>query len=175
MSPKEAASLKRMTVEIGLIMAISAIAVMMFGYDDDDKDRFAKLRAKSGALGDEDFHLDGWLSNHALTLLLKTQSENQSFIPLPGLGLQSYIDLASTTSIAFGPTITASATLLTDLTMHAMPGEDESLFYERDTGPYSWQKEGSAKIWNHLATTAGFSGSQIEPVKGLESFESFRR
>lgn len=175
MSPKEAASLKRMAVEIGLIMAISAIAVMMFGYDDDDKERFAKLRAKSGALGDEDFHLDGWLSNHALTLLLKTQAENQSFIPLPGLGLQNYIDLASTTSIAFGPTITASATLLTDLTMHAMPGEDESLYYERDTGPYSWQKEGSAKIWNHLATTAGFSGSQIEPVKGLESFESFRR
>jgi hypothetical protein len=94
---------------------------------------------------------------------------------LPGLGLQNYIDLASTTSIAFGPTITAAATLLTDLTMHAMPGEDESLYYERDTGPYSWQKEGSAKIWNHLATTAGFSGSQIEPVKGLQSFESFRR
>jgi hypothetical protein len=175
MSPKEAASLKRMATEVALIMAISAIAVMLFGYDDDDKDRFKKLRDKSGALGDEDFHLDGWLSNHALTLLLKTQAENQSFIPLPGLGLQNYIDLASTTSIAFGPTITAAATLLTDLTMHAMPGEDESLYYERDTGPYSWQKEGSAKIWNHLATTAGFSGSQIEPVKGLESFESFRR
>lgn len=175
MSSKEAASLKRMTTEVALIMAISAIAVMLFGYDDDDEDRYEKLRAKSGALGDDDFHLDGWLSNHALTLLLKTQAENQSFIPLPGLGLNNYIDLAGTTSIAFGPTITASAQLLTDLVKHAMPGDDPSLYYERDTGPYWYQKEGSAKIWNHLFTTAGFSGSQIEPVKGLQSFETFSK
>ena len=175
MSPKEAASLKRMTTEIALIMAISAMAVMLFGFDDDDEERFAKLRDKSGALGDEDFHLGGWLSNHALTLLLKTQAENQSFIPLPGIGLNNYLDLASTTSIAFGPTVTAAAKLLTDLTMHAMPGEDESLYYKKDAGPYSWQKEGSAKIWNHLATTAGFSGSQTDPVKGLESFKSFQK
>ena len=175
MSAKEAASLKRMTTEIALIMAVSAMAVLMFGFDDDDEDRFEKLRAKSGALGEDDFHLDGWLSNHALTLLLKTQAENQSFIPLPGLGLNNYTDLASTTSIAFGPTITASAKLLTDLTMHAMPGDDESLYYKKDTGPYSWQKEGSAKIWNHLATTAGFSGSQVDPIKGLQSFEAFSK
>ena len=175
MSPKEAASLKRMAVEIALIMAISAAAVMLFGYDDDDEDRFEKLRAKSGALGDEDFKLDGWLSNHALTLLLKTQAENQSFIPLPGLGLNNYIDLVGTTSIAFGPTITAGAQLITDLSKHAMPGEDETLYYKRDTGPYWYQKEGSAKIWNHLFTTAGFSGSQIEPIKGLQSFETFSK
>jgi len=175
MSPSEAASMKRMSLDILQIMIFSAIAAMLFGYDDDDEDRFEKLRAKSGALGDEDFRLDGWLSNHALVLLLKTQAENQSFIPLPGFGLKNYIDLASTTSIAFSPTITAAAQLLTDLAMHAMPGENEHLYYQRDTGPYSWQKEGSAKIWNHLFTTAGFSGSQVEPIKGLQSFETFSR
>ena len=175
MSPSEAASMKRFVLDIAQIIAISAIAALLFGYDDDDEDRFNKLRAKSGALGDEDFQLDGWLSNHALVLLLKTQAENQSFIPLPGLGLNNYIDLAGTTSIAFGPTITAAAQLITDLAMHAMPGENEHLYYQRDTGPYDWQKEGSAKIWNHLFTTAGFSGSQIEPIKGLQSFETFSK
>ena len=175
MSPTEAASMKRFALDIAQIMIISAIAAMIFGYDDDDEDRYAKLKAKSGALGDEDFRLDGWLSNHALVLLLKTQSENQSFIPLPTLGLRNYIDLAGTTSIAFGPTITAAAQLLTDLAMHAMPGENEHLYYQRDAGPYDWQKEGSAKIWNHFFTTAGFSGSQVEPIKGLQSFETFSR
>ena len=175
MSPSEAASMKRFALDISQIIAISAIAALLFGYDDDDEDRFNKLKAKSGALGDEDFQLDGWLSNHALVLLLKTQSENQSFIPLPGLGMKNYLDLAGTTSIAFGPTITAAAQLITDLAMHAMPGENEHLYYQRDSGPYSWQKEGSAKIWNHLFTTAGFSGSQVEPIKGLQSFETFSR
>ena len=175
MAPSEAASIKRFALDIAQIMIVSAIAAMIFGYDDDDEDRFNKLKAKSGALGDEDFRLDGWLSNHALVLLLKTQSENQSFIPLPRLGLNNYLDLAGTTSIAFGPTITAAAQLLTDLAMHAMPGENEHLYYQRDTGPYSWQKEGSAKIWNHLFTTAGFSGSQVSPIKGLQSFETFSR
>jgi hypothetical protein len=59
--------------------------------------------------------------------------------------------------------------------MHAMPGEDEDLYYKKDTGPYPWQKEGSAKIWNHFGTMVGFSGSQVDPVKGLQSFETFSR
>jgi hypothetical protein len=94
---------------------------------------------------------------------------------LPGLGLNSYLDLAGTTSIAFGPTVTAAAKLLTDITMHAMPGEDESLYYQKDTGPYWYQKEGEAKIFNHFFTTAGFSGSQVQPIKGLESYEAYSR
>ena len=102
-------------------------------------------------------------------------AENQSFIPLPNLGLSNYIDLSSTTSIAFGPTITSYAKILTDLAQHAAPGEDEDLYYTRDMGPYSWQKEGEAKIWNHISSMLGFSGSQVDPVKGLQSWDSFRR
>ena len=175
MSASEKRAMIKTLADIGQIFIVSMMAVLLFGYDDDDEDRFEKLRAKSGALGDEDFHLDGWLSNHALTLLLKTQAENQSFIPLPGLGLNNYLDLTSSTSLAFGPTITSWAKLLTDLSMHALPGENEDLFYKRDTGPYEWQKEGSAKIWNHLSSMLGFSGSQVDPIKGLQSFETFSR
>jgi hypothetical protein len=165
----------KMTLDIAQIMIISAVASLLFGYDDDDEDRFEKLRAKSGALNEDDFELGGWLSNQALTLLLKTQAENQSFMPVPGLGLNNYMDLTDSTSLAFGPTITAYAKILTDLSMHAMPGENEDLFYKKDVGPYSWQKEGSAKIWNHLGSMVGFSGSQVDPIKGLKSFDSFSR
>lgn len=175
LAPSERRALFKTLVDVIQIVAISAIAAMLFGWDDDDEDRFEKLRAKSGALGEDDFKLDGWLSNHALTLLLKTQAENQSFIPLPGLGLNNYIDFTSSTSIAFGPTITSGARLLTDIAQHAMPGDNEDLYYKRDTGPYSWQKEGEAKIWNHFFSMVGFSGSQVSPVKGLESFEAQSR
>lgn len=175
LAPSERRALFKTLVDVVQIMAISAIAALLFGYDDDDEDRFKKLKAKSGALGEDDFRLDGWLSNHALSLLLKTQAENQSFIPLPGLGLNNYIDFTSSTSIAFGPTITSGAKLLNDITQHALPGDHEDLYYKRDTGPYSWQKKGEAKIWNHLFSMLGFSGSQVSPVKGIESWESFSK
>ena len=56
-----------------------------------------------------------------------------------------------------------------------MPGDDESLYYKRDVGPYPWQKEGQAKIWNTLGSMGGFSGSQTSPVKGLESNETYSK
>jgi len=175
MSASEKRATMKMIADVAQIIIVSMIASLLFGWDPDDEDRFEKLRAKSGALGDDDFQLDGWLSNHALTLLLKTQAENQSFIPLPGLGLNNYLDFTNSTSIAFGPTITSWAKLMTDMSMHALPGENEDLFYKRDTGPYDWQKEGSAKIWNHLSSMLGFSGSQVDPVKGLQSFDVFSK
>jgi len=171
----EKRAMARMLMDAAQILIVSMVASLLFGYDDDDEDRFEKLRAKSGALGEDDFELTGWLSNHALTLMLKTQAENQSFIPLPGVGLNNYLDLTSSTSLAFGPTITSYSKILTDIALHAMPGENEDLFYKKDTGPYEWQKEGEAKIWNHLGTMLGFSGSQVDPVKGLQSFETFSR
>lgn len=175
MPASEKRAMMKVSADVAQIMIISAIASLLFGYDDDDEDRFAKLKAKSGALGTEDFNLMGWLSNHTLTLLLKTQSENDSFIPLPGVGLNNYLNLTNTTSVAFGPTITAYAKILTDLSMHAAPGEDDDLYYKRDTGPYPWQKEGEAKVWNHLGSMLGFSGSQVDPVKGLQSFEVYSK
>ena len=58
---------------------------------------------------------------------------------------------------------------------HAAPGEDEKLYYQQDVGPYSWQKEGEAKIWNTFGTMLGFSGSQTSPIKGLRSFDTYNR
>lgn len=175
LAPSERRALFKTLMDVIQIVAVSMIASMFFGWDDDDEDRFEKLRAKSGAIGEDDFRLDGWLSNHALTLLLKTQAENQSFIPLPGLGLNNYLDFTSSTSIAFGPTVTAGAKLITDISQHAFSNDDEKLYYTKDMGPYEWQKEGEAKMWTHLGNMVGFSGTQVDPVKGLQSWESFSK
>ena len=175
MSASEKRAIAKTAIDVGQIFLIAAVTALAFGYDDDDEDRFEKLKAKSGALGEDDFALQGFLSNQILTLLLKTQAENQSFIPLPNYGLNSYEDLVSSTSLAFGPTISSYGKLLTQVAKHAAPGEDEKLYYQQDVGPYAWQKEGEAKVWNTLGTMLGFSGSQVDPVKGLRSFDTYNR
>jgi hypothetical protein len=144
----------------------------IFGYDDKDPDRFAKLRDKSGPVGSEDFRMAGFISNHALSLTMKVQNENESFIPLPKYGLADYTKLSDVGSIAFGPTLVSYAQIFTDLAAHAAPGEDPSLYYKKDMGPYFWQKEGSAKFWNHLLKPAGITGTDVEPILGIERFES---
>ena len=108
-------------------------------------------------------------------LFLKTSNENETFIPLPGFGLSDYTKMATVTSIAFGPTITAYSKIITDIAKHAAPGEDESLFYQRDVGPYPWQKEESAKIWNHIAVMWGITGSDIDPVKAGRTYSAIQK
>ena len=175
LAPSERRALMKTTIDLVQIFAIGAVASLLFGYDDDDEERFAKLRAKSGALGEDDFRIQGWLSNHILTLLIKTQQENQSFIPLPKFGLNNYIDFTSSTSIAFGPTIHGGAKIMNQLATLAMPGDSEDAYYKKDVGPYPWQKEGQLKIWNTVSGMFGFSGSQTSPVKGLESSEAYSK
>jgi hypothetical protein len=64
-------------------------------------------------------------------------------------------------------------------------GNDKAL-YKQEVGPYSWQKEGSYKIWNHIGQIFGLSGKNVIPpseewgsgpiwaVKKAEIFENLR-
>lgn len=171
MSKTEKQAIYKLITEFGQILAIGLIASLFFGYDDNDPERFAKLREKSGPLGADDFKLWGFVSNHTLSLLLKTQNENESLIPLPKYGLNDYVNMASVSSVSFVPTIKSYAKILTDATMMLKPGEDPSTEYQIDSGPYPWQKEGSDKIFNHMANIFGLSGSDVDPLKGLKNLE----
>ena len=165
----------KMLSDVSQMLITSFIVSVLFGFDEDDPDRFEKMRARSGALGTEEFEPLGFLANHTLTLLMKTQNENESFIPLSGFGLEDYVNMASSGSVAFNPTIKTYSKILADITGHAMPGEDASLYYQRDVGPYPWQQEESAKIWNHFFTSIGVTGSDIDPIKAAKSFEAVTR
>lgn len=165
----------KMLSDVGQLMITSFIVSVLFGYDEDDKDRFEKMKARSGALGTDEFRPLGFLANHTMTLLLKTQNENESFIPLPGFGLSDYVNMGNAGSIAFNPTVKQYAKILGDIAGHASPGEDASLYYQRDVGPYPWQQQESAKIWNHIGSMVGITGSDIDPVKAAKSFETVNK
>jgi predicted DNA-binding protein len=167
MSPRERKAMRRIAADFVLSLVTTFIISVLFGYDDDDEDRFKKLKAM------EDDGAMGWLGVHLLKTTMAVQSENESFIPLHGYGLDDYSKLVTNfSSIAAGPTIETYGTIIADL--YGMATGDPGAYYKRDVGPYPWQKAESAKLWNHMAKIFGFSGSDISPTKGIQSVEPYK-
>jgi len=167
MSPRERKAMRRIAADFVLSLVTTFIISVLFGYDDDDEDRFKKLKAM------EDDGAMGWLGVHLLKTTMAVQSENESFIPLHGYGLDDYSKLVTNfSSIAAGPTIETYGTIIADL--YGMGTGDPGAYYKRDVGPYPWQKAESAKLWNHLAKIFGFSGSDLSPTKGIQSVEPYK-
>lgn len=177
-SKEEKAAMMRLGTEIGTLILASALTSLIFNWDDDDDQRFAKLRAKSGPLPfffiDEDpnrpFNLHGWLSNHVLLMLMQTKGENDQFLPFPGFGLSDYKSYLDLKSLVFGPTLKAYADIAQDIGF--MATGDDSAYYQKDVSPYSFGKQGEAKIWNHIAKAFGMSGSSIDPANAIKNFQS---
>ena len=152
---------------------------LLFSYDEDDEDRFEKLRQKSGPMplpwaneSPYKFNFGGYMSNQALFLAKATLNENTAFLPFPGLGLDDYRAMLDFNSIAFGNTLSNYVKILDNLT--GMMLGDEGAYYKKDVGPYQWQDEGSAKVWNYLGKSIGLSGSQTDPVLRLKNLESIQ-
>ncbi len=172
---KEVAAARQFITEIGLV-GLMYLMYNMFGWDPDDPDKYEKLRAKSGPLPlpfvtdtDEPFQTDGWLSNHALLQLLKLKSQTEMWIPLPNLGLKDYTSLVSVTPVAAGPTIDLYAKMVDNL-MKLASG-DQTAYYQRTIGPYSWQQEGDPKMYNYIGQLFGLRGVTAEPTLGIEKSE----
>ena len=49
---------------------------------------------------------------------------------------------------------------------------DEAARYEKDQGPYAWQKEGSLKLWKRLFSVFGFTGGTGDPETVLKNFQA---
>jgi len=175
MKSREMRAFQRVTLEMGLLMAINMIVLpLIFGWDDDDEERYAKLREKSGALPglfthdqDEDFNIGGWLSNHALSLAMNIRAENESFVPLPGFGLDDYKRSLDTKSVAMSPTVNMWMTMVNDISQLL----DDKGYYQREVGPYDWQDEGGSKFINHMMKSIGVTGSTTSPVMAIKNFQ----
>ena len=157
------------------IIALALITGMMFGYDPDDKDRFKKIKERSGALGTDEFKTWGFIQNQLLLLSLGVMSETSAFIPLPpiagvSLGLDDYIKVASTTTSAFGNTISLYAKII-DSTFKLLSG-NEKAYYTRDEGSYPWQEKDAPKVVGQLLRTVGITGSSGDVAQAVESFEN---
>lgn len=179
--PHEKQALLKMATEIGALITINMLLAPLFGWDPDDEDRFEKLREKSGALPflgmtaedvDNPFSPTGFLSNHALNLMMQVRAENEQFLPLPGFGVDDFGSFLDIKSIAAGPTLKKYGQILNDL--YYLADDDQRAYYQRDVGPYKWQQEESAKIWNHLLGTIGLTGSTTYPAVTIKNFQSIQ-
>jgi len=168
MTPREKAALKKMLVETAYIITLMLLAAIVFGYDDDDPDRFKKMKQR-----EKDYGLQGWVANHALYQVLMIQKENQLFNPI--FGAQDWLDFTKSSTIVVQPTIGSLLKITKDL-FYLVTG-DESAYYKQDVGPYDWQEKESAKVLNHFLSSLGFTGKNYSPIwaiKKKEQFENLR-
>lgn len=166
MSKKEKVALRKAATEGTVIIMFSLLASMIFGYDDDDDDKWKKIRERSGAIGSDNFNTWGFMQNHMLALMLGLQAETSAFVPLPKIaginfGADDYASLLTSTSASFGNTILLYTEILSDI-LNILTFNDLST-YKKDTGPYSWKEEGDYKIISHLLRSVGFTGSSGDP------------
>lgn len=166
----------KVSTELFSLMAISMLAVPMLGWDEDDKEKYAKLRARSGAmpflgLVPEDpahpFDGFGFLENHLLNLAMQVRSENEQFVPWPNFGLDDYTSMLDLKSLATGPTLKAYKQMFT-VGLDEILG-DPSAYYKRSIGPYEWQQEGGSKLFNYLFKAIGLTGSGLDPVTAIKN------
>ena len=152
----------------------------LFGWDPDDKEKYEKLRAKSGALPspftvddpEHPFNLGGWMSNHSLSLLMNIQAENRMWVPVPGLGLKDYKGILQPAPVVLGPTVNSYVNMMEDMVQY-VSGSDKA-FYTRASGPYIWSQEGSFKLWNHLGHVLGLSGGTVDHANNIRNFQSIQ-
>jgi hypothetical protein len=172
-TPEEKQAMVKTGVEFAMLNAITMIILpLLFGYDQDDDDKYRKLREKQGEIFGEDFKYSGWLSNHALWLFMNIRAENEQFIPLPSYGLGDILQFKNVTSVVFGPTLDGYGKLVVDGAQW-VAGDDRRL-YQQDVGPYSWQKKGSAKAWNHFYKLFGITGTTTDPSMAVKNFNAVR-
>jgi LysM repeat protein len=164
MTSEEKQAFVKVTMETLSLVLLGLAVGLVFGYDDDDKERFAKLREKEKTYG-----MMGWYANHMLYQVMMLKQENEFINPL--FGFDQYVSFFDTTTIASAPILGNGVKIIADL-IAFMTGDD-SAYYKQEIGPYPWQQEGSFKLWNHLASVFGVKGKNYDPVQAIKARETF--
>ena len=184
MTDEQKIAARKVGLELFLLIALEQLIVKaLFGFDEDDEEKYEKLRQKSGPLpglfvaeDDHAFNAAGWFSNHMLNLAVQVRAENESWIPWPGMGLRDYINMLQINSVSLKATFDYYADFLTNLYKYSdylMTGDTKGL-YKREVGPYEWQQEGGIKFINNAAKAFGVTGKSVDPIidiKGLMTRE----
>jgi LysM repeat protein len=175
MTDDQKGAMKKLSAEGLVMITTSLLASMLFGFDDDDPDKWKKIKAKSGALFTDEFNTYGFLSNHALLLLLGVQAETGAFIPLPSIGgmnfgADDYAKLLTSTTTAFGNTLLTYIEIFGDV-LNLVTFNDEAVRYKKDVGPYWWQKKGELKTYKRIFNMLGLTGGIGDPETPLKNLE----
>ena len=175
LSPQDKASINKMLAE-GMFTLIFALLIsMVFGFDDDDEDKWKKIEDRSGPMFTDNYNTWGFISNHMLLLLMGVQAETTAFVPLPEIagvsfGLDEYNRMLTSTTSAFYNTVILYSQMFGDV-LNILLFNDEAVRYKRDVGPYWWQQEGEIKLWKRAFKTVGFTGATGDPETLIKSLE----
>lgn len=149
---REKAAVYKTIGEIATSLMFYLLLRFVFGWDPNDKDKYAKLK-------DHD-----WVTNHAIYQLMMLKSESEQFIPIPGMGLDEITRLKNTPSIAFGH-MDKWYKLLSDVT---------SPFDTYDKKSGFWDK-GDNKLLVQMMKISGLTGNTIDPILGIKNTNSFQQ
>lgn len=165
-SPQEKRAIAKTLTELGIILAVFAMYSLLFGYDDDDEDRFAKLRRQS------------WGTQAMLFVLLKVNSETGQFLPIAGA---EELNRIYTNPSLIWNQVTSYISLSKMALMHIgnitpFFDYDKSLYYQKDSGESFLKEEGDSKfVAEFLRTFSGFTGKTFNPVDAVKGFEFSQR
>jgi len=173
LNDEQKGAMKKAATEGLIVIASGLIASMLFGFDDDDPDKWKKIKAKSGALFTDEFNTYGYISNHALLLLLGVQAETGAFIPLPSIqgfnfGADDYAKILTSTTTAFGNTLLTYIEIFGDV-LNLITLNDDAVRYKKNVGPYWWQKKGELKTYKRIFTMLGLTGGIGDPETSLKN------
>lgn len=165
MKDDEKVAIKKVIAE-GAMLALMGLAIgLLFGYDEDDENRFKKLEQRQ-----KDWGMLGFMSNHMLYQLMSVMSENQLLVPI--VGFDDFNNFLDKTTLANGPIVGNMIKIMQDL-FYIATG-DESAIYKQDAGPYPWQEEGDYKLWNHFAGMFGVKGKNYSAIHAIKTYEQFK-
>lgn len=143
MTPTEKRNLAAARDEMLLAIATLFIITYLFGFDDDDKDKYKKLKDNS------------WLENMALLIAINTKRETDSLVPLPWISIQNSVYppvLNETynfiTSPFVGFTVVQEGRKMLDSLFMLATGDDKA-YYDRDMPAYLIE-EGDSKFNHYL-------------------------
>jgi hypothetical protein len=181
MTKEEKRALTKGLLEILKLWLLQASYMWIWGFDPDDKDRWKKLKDKSGALPtaftdeewSENWNLGGWLSNHTLLLAMHVEAENEHFIPWPGYGMMDMKNIFGQSSIAATPSLGTLTSIFQNI-VFAATGND-SVYYKQDTGALNIQQEGEWKGWREIYKMLALKGKMIDPVTSIKNFQGMRK
>ncbi len=175
LSTKEKVGMKKMASEALVITTFTLLMAMIFGWDDDDEEKWAKIKERSGAIPEDNFNMPGFLTNHALLLMMGTLAETTAYIPLPkvagiNFGLDDQMSILTSTTTAFGNTLGLYGQIFADV-LNIATG-NEAARYKRDSGPYPWKEEGDLKIVTNILKGIGITGSSGDPQTGIKNLNA---
>lgn len=181
LSERQKRGFRKGATEAVLLYLTFALLKYGLGWDSDDEDKMKKVRARSGSLptpftkDDNQFNLGGYLHNHLIALLLKTNVESSEFA-LWRMPSTLYSYTSDLKPLATSSTVGVGLNLLDQAYMTATG--DPRAEYTRDVGPYIWQKKGSNKAWARLFRAIGVTGTDVgvdQGIANIQRAESTRR